>query len=316
MANQTFAIDSSPVQLRRFAIPGQAGLLGPGLSAVCDMPAEAEPGFAIEGLLDGQWREVKVARSPSGHRILISGVGEFTVSADGCAISSHNWEAGILPDTVIEALLGPPVMMALALRGVWCLHASAVIVDGAGVAFMCDSGGGKSTLASFFDAECGPLVERMSDDILPVESGPDRIMALPHFPQLKLPPSEQVPMGTPERIPLAAIYTLNPSSSRDEGEVNILPLSSRQATVALLRHTVASRLFPPPLLERHLDFCAAAGHRVPVRRLSYPRRREWLPPVCDALLADLKALGLLPGCSAKGRLKHAASQGLRFPEGR
>jgi len=64
--------------------------------------------------------------------------------------------------------------------------------------------------------------------------------------------------------------------------VTLVP-GQRQAMQTLIRHTVAARLFDRPLLAAHLDFCAEAAARIPVRRLAYPHRREVLPQVRDAI---------------------------------
>ncbi len=301
LAGHTFVADMSSVRLARFASTVPAAL--PPRRVEPDPPAgpAAEgPVLRREGLVAGEWREVSLRSGRFGHLIWVSGVGEFSVSADGSDIACRSSVNGVGPDTLLKALLGPPVILALALHDVWCLHCSAVMVANRGIAFLGPSGEGKSTLAARLDAEYGPVIRRISDDILPVENGPERLLALPHFPQIKLPPDQQVPVGTPERLPLAAIYVVNTSQPIASKELQITPLSLSRATRALLRQTVASRLFPPQLLERHLSFCADAAGRVPVRSLSYPKRRPWLPRVCEALLADLETLGLSTGDGTTG----------------
>ena len=55
---------------------------------------------------------------------------------------------GAAPVIIEEALLGPALNLALAWRGVWCLHAGAVLHDGQVIVFLGVSGSGKSTLAA------------------------------------------------------------------------------------------------------------------------------------------------------------------------
>ncbi len=224
-------------------------------------------------------------RHEQGLRLHIAGVGEFCVTADGVAVVAL--EPAIVGGALAETLLGPPLVLALAMQGVWCLHASAVTVDGRAVAFAGESGNGKSTLAASLNDAGGSDWRRLADDTLPVCRGSEGVAALPHFPQLKLPASEQHPVDAPARLPLAGVFVVAPPDG--ERSVTVRLLTRRQATQALIRHTVAARLFDRPLLAAHLDFCAEAAARVPVWRLGYPHRRETLPQVRDAIRLELSA---------------------------
>jgi hypothetical protein len=173
-----------------------------------------------------------------------------------------------------DLVLGPGLPLALAWQDVFCLHASAVVVDGKVVALLGASGSGKSTLAAALPQGWG---QRIADDVLPVECGGGPAEALPHYPQLKLAPEAQYPPHAPERRLLAGVFLLAEGDS-----VRIEQLRQRDATLALLRNTVASRLLPPDLLARHLDASARLARAAPVRRLSYPRRRGVLSAVWEA----------------------------------
>ena len=72
---------------------------------------------------------------------------------------------------------------------------------------------------------------------------------------------------------------------------------------ALIRHTVAARLFDKPLLAAHLDFCAEAAARIPVWRLAYPHRRDVLPQVRDAIRRSLS--GSPAGSDSHVAIAHA-----------
>ena len=89
----------------------------------------------------------------------------------------------------------------------------------------------------------------------------------PAFPQLKLPADGQPGAVAPERLRLQAIYLL-PTALEEVvgGGVEIAPLAPGEALAALLRHTVATRLFTADLLRAHLGACGALAERVPVRR--------------------------------------------------
>lgn len=186
-------------------------------------------------------------------------------------------------------LLAPALILTLAQQGVFCLHASAVIAGDQLVVFLGESGQGKSTLAAYLASGWRQLV----DDVLPLTAAAAPVACLP-FPQ-PLPP----PVPTLSSIPLAAACLQPAAACRQpaavyvlhEGELSLSPLSPTAAALALVRHTVAARLFPPDLLARHLDFCAQLAVAVPVKRLSYLRRHAALPAVRQILAADL-------GCGA------------------
>jgi hypothetical protein len=183
-----------------------------------------------------------------------------------------------------EVLLGPVLLLALALGGVFCLHASAVAApDGRGaVAFAGCSGAGKSTLAAAF----GP--RRLGDDVLPValdlEGAP---VVLPRFPQLKLDPATQPGAGAPESLPLVAV--LLPSRVAADAPSKVASLGQRAAAAELVRHTLAGRLFPPDLLARHMDLVTAFVRRVPVVRLEVPWGEDRLPRVTAAIDAAVSS---------------------------
>ena len=227
------------------------------------------------GWIADVWREVDVWRHQQGLRLQIAGVGEFAVTAD--AISVTALEPAVTDAAMAETLLGPPMALALALQGVWCLHASAVTVDGQVIAFAGESGNGKSTLAAYLNAAEEGGWRRLADDTLPVSLGPNGLVALPHFPQHKLPEAGQYPVNAPTHLSLAAVYVLAPPGGADA--VSLRRLDPRQAMQALIRHTVAARLFDKSLLAAHLDFCAETAARIPVWRLAYPHQRENLPQV-------------------------------------
>ena len=73
----------------------------------------------------------------------------------------------------------------LELQGVLCLHASRVTIGAHTVAFLGDSGAGKSSLAAEFLAAGATF---LADDITPVLPQPDAHGIVPMRPQLKLHP--------------------------------------------------------------------------------------------------------------------------------
>ncbi len=237
------------------------------------------------GWLGGQWHEILLTPIKSGYCLNIAEIGDFYIAADGSDIviqsplaQNNEW--------LVEAVLGPALTLALALQGTFCLHASAVAMNGQIVAFVGESGWGKSTLTAYLNAEIGNDWQFVADDVLPIQVSETDVVCLPHFPQLKLPADQQWGLDCPRRLPLTAVYLLNPPAQDDE-TIHIKPLTAVDATLALVRHTVAAKLFDTQLLGKHLTFAATVANQVPVKQLIYPRIYEQLPAVSSALIADL-----------------------------
>lgn len=234
------------------------------------------PGWVGGELLDLACRAgsvVYVLSTGHGHQYQVQRAGHWICRTDD--------EMTVTPKERTAAIWGPALILALALRGVKCLHASAVMRNGRVIAFIGDSGTGKSTLARFLNEQDGAEFRRIADDVLPVELTHQSVMALPHFPQLKLPPHEQVGPECPRRVPLETVYVLETQDR--EAAVAWHPLTKSAATLSLLSHTVAARLFDAGLLRSHLSLCAEAAASLPVRRLVYPRRFDALPTVLALL---------------------------------
>ena len=264
-ALDAFAVDSPAVWIasegyRNKAIGGQVVYDGP-------------------GWIDNRWRPVTSRHSPDGYHLSVDDV-SYWIRSDGGLVVEN--EGAASPSIA----LGSPLILALALRGIFGLHAGVVACGEELVAFIGESGAGKSTLARYLD-EHGPPFRRIIDDTLPVgrdeEGG---FVALPHLPQPKIAAALQPAALAPERMRLRAIYLLDEVGA-SAGGVGIRPLGTAEAAVALVGHTVGSRLFSRDLLSIHLGFCAAMAQAIPVRRLGYPRRFDVLPEVAARLAADL-----------------------------
>jgi hypothetical protein len=108
--------------------------------------------------------------------------GRFLVT-DGCDITIQPG-AGTPESDVRAYLLGSAIGAILHQRGLFPLHANAVVIDGRATAFAGPSGAGKSTLAAFFQARG---LHVLSDDVCALKidrSG--QIVATPGIPRIKL----------------------------------------------------------------------------------------------------------------------------------
>jgi hypothetical protein len=204
------------------------------------------------------------------------------VSADGSEIVQAETTDERSTEVSSELLFGPAMLLALALRGVFALHASAVRCGDRVIAFVGHSGAGKSTLASLLH-EPRAGWERVADDILPFAL-PDGVpMARPRFPQLKLSVDQQWDHTRPESLRLAAVYRLATPSA---GNPRIVPLQGGASVAALAAHSVASSLFGLDLLRHHLEALATAAGVLEVADLHYPRRPDIGPHIRRLLGRD------------------------------
>lgn len=227
-----------------------------------------------EGWVGSAQRIVEVYNALRGILLKVEGGGEFFISQPGEVIGKLNADEE-LSQLDREIILGPVIVLALALRNVWSLHASAVMYNGKTILFLGESGRGKSTLASYLSQHNGWRL--VADDILPAKMDGGTINILPHFPQLKLPLHTQPGVGLPEELPLNQICVL------EQAEPGDLPALHKGATAygvqSLLSHIAGTRMFNVALLAKHLEFSTQAAAKISVHRLIHPHRRDTLPLV-------------------------------------
>jgi hypothetical protein len=231
--------------------------------------------YATTGFTGGRKRRVLLETRPEGATIEIQDFGRFSLSADGSIIALDHLVAPTARGLVEECTLGAPLIVSLALRDCWFLHAAAVVVGEHTVVFAGPSGSGKSTLAARLD--CDVAYRRISDDLLGLCAGDGGLQAVSSFPQLKL------PGGCQSRLPpspVRTIFVLQPAS--DGEELAVRKLEKSEKLIALTRHGVAARLFPPRVLARHLAFCREAAS-VDMTEVVYPRTERALEQFIDLL---------------------------------
>lgn len=225
------------------------------------------------GLVDGGLQRIRSFIDANGARRVEMADGEsFRITATGDRI-----ERIALPDRppaerTVERALGAPLALALAAQGIFVLHASGLVGPRGVAALTTVSGGGKSTLAAAASRQPGLALTRVADDLLPVELSPVPL-ALPHFPQLKLPTSAGYPPDASATLPLALlaeiVHAPQQAGRRDPEGPHGERLDPTGACLAVVRATVASRLFDRDLLASHFAASAAASKRLEVWRLRY-----------------------------------------------
>lgn len=279
----------------------------------------------------------------------------FDTSLDNCADSQSNLRVGVLPGghyfaffysdgvrfaiehrgrevwgdwpenyTLEDActyLLGPVIGFLLRLRGVTCLHASAVAVDEHAIALVGFPGAGKSTTAAAF-ARCGFSV--IADDVAALADDGEKFLVQPGYPRLNLWPdsvralfgsAEALPRITPawdkrymalgtngfafeaKPLPLGAIYLLG---GRDQALAApiIEEMAGRDALAALVANTYVNYLLDRDMRSREFDVLSRVVTGIPIRRVRTPADPSAVFDLCRAIAADARQLIVPAAASA------------------
>ena len=187
-------------------------------------------------------------------------------------------------------LLGPVLGILLRLRGVVCLHASAVAFEGFSVALVGAAGAGKSTTAAAF-AKQGCAV--LSDDIVALVEQEGTFHVMPAYPHLCLwPDSVEMLYGAPDALPhlspewdkrrlalggegtrfedrplpLGAVYILG--NRRPEPAPCVEKIGPQDALVSLVAETYANKILDRDLRAREFVVLGRLAMAVPIRSMS------------------------------------------------
>ena len=266
------------------------------------MVALREPAFHEWTFPDGTlW--TRFFRQGAGYLLRFPELADFEVSADGFSV--QGFPAPGVPSPTVEHLYLNQVMpLALSRQDKLVLHGSAVDIGGQGVAFLGESGRGKSTLAASF-ATAGTRF--LTDDGLLLDWVDGRCMVIPSHPSIRLWEDSQdalvggsvaiapaVSFTSKSRIlagpgiafcdearPLRRIYFLG------EGKVDapaIDPLRPAEALIELVKHSFLLDIEARDMLARHFDDLSRLAALPFYFRLDYPRRYDVLPAVREAIV--------------------------------
>ena len=251
-----------------------------------------------------RWHPVtQFFRQGAGYLLRFPELADFEVSADGFIV--QGWPAPGVPSPTVEHLYLNQVMpLALSRQGKLVLHGSAVDIGGQGVAFLGDSGRGKSTLAASFATEGTRF---LTDDGLLLEWVGDRCMILPSHPSIRLwEDSQDALVGASVAMAPAVSFT---SKARflagpgiafcdearplrrvfflGEGDAlapTIEPLRPAEALIELVKHSFLLDIEARDMLARHFDDLTRLAELPIYFRLDYPRRYNALAAVREAVI--------------------------------
>jgi hypothetical protein len=210
-------------------------------------------------------------------------------------------------------LVGAVLALWLEQKGIPVIHASAVVVRDCAVAFLASSTGGKSSIAAALMQYGFPL---LTDDALAIEHRGRTFVGQPGYPRMRLWPDmaehflgyfEELELVHPETSkrtvpigpegwgafcdvpqPLSCLYIPTRREPETGGtEIEITPVSLRDATIELVRYSSLTRLLTAlGLQSMRLNYLAQIAKRIPMRRIIYPSGLQHLPRVCERLLED------------------------------
>jgi len=212
---------------------------------------------------------------------------QFWVDREGVNLWALWPDTSSLENTA-SYMLGPVFGVLLRLRGMTCLHASAVTVKDYSIAFVGSEGAGKSTTAAAFVRRGHPAI---SDDIVALVDRGD-FQVVPAYPHLALwPDSVTLLYGSPDvlprispdwqkrrlalgnpvnrfeerSLPLGAIYILG--DRRADRAPFVETISDREALIELVVHSYATNTLDHAMRAREFNVFGRLISSVPLRRV-------------------------------------------------
>jgi hypothetical protein len=240
------------------------------------------------------------------------------------------WPGHLMLENAFPYLLGPVFGLLLRLRGVTCLHASAVAFDDSSVVFVGPEGAGKSTTAAAF-AKRGYAV--LSDDIVALSCASSKVSAdralaeaspapgdgvfrvLPAYPHLCLwQDSVNILYGSEEQLPRLAPdwdkrkLVLGTTGTRFESRAlplaaiylfsarawedapRIAPAPLKISLLSLLANTYANNLLDAAMRAEEFNVLDRLVTSVPVRSLTPHADFGHIEELCALIYSDFQTL--------------------------
>lgn len=222
------------------------------------------------------------------------------------------WPFASSIENAASYLLGPVLGLALRLRGVICLHASAVAIENRSVAFVGPAGAGKSTTAAAFARQGYGII---SDDIVALVEREGAFHVMPAYPYLCLwPDSVKTLFESPEALPrllpdwekrrlavgdhgtrferrclpLGAIYVLG--ERRTDPAPFVVAMRPQSSLLALVADTYANKILDRDMRAREFAVLGKMATTIPIRRVHANEDAGRLESLCKVIRADLDSL--------------------------
>lgn len=243
-------------------------------------------------------------RSGEDYMLRFPDIADYAIACDGSRVDA--WPAPDADPATVEHLfmnqVGP---LAASRAGLLVLHASAVSIAGACVAFVGETGRGKSTLAAACAAAGLPF---LADDGLQIRWNGDRVLAVPSYPSIRLWADSESMLASPalrrappvqyttkarilagptlrhcgESLPLARIYLLGEGVAKRPEIEHVRP---SLAALELVRHSFLLGITETALLARHFEQVSRLADLGLLYHLDYPRSYDGLEELRAAILS-------------------------------
>lgn len=270
------------------------------------------PALRVFRVLDGEY-----------YRFLYADQTEFVVDRNGTEIWA-DWRDPLTLEDTSTYLLGPIMGFVLLLRGLVCLHASAIAIGDDAIALVGPAGSGKSTTAAAF-SDRGYSI--LAEDVVTLDDRSDHFLVRPAYPCIRLwPASVKALYGSETHLPrltpnwdkcyldlterpeqfqqqplrLAAIYQL--SERRDNGKAPFVEhLDRAKGLMSLVANTYATKLMDKQMRAREFELLTRVLNNVPLRRVTPHTDPALIPELCDSILNDFESIENGHGPSRRDR---------------
>jgi hypothetical protein len=237
---------------------------------------------------------------------------EFFVSESGSEIWA-TWPENLTLEDTATYLLGPIFGFLLRLRGMTCLHASAIAVDGRAIALIGPAGAGKSTTVAAFAQQGYPA---LSEDVVALCDRGDSFFVQPGYPLIRLWPEsvqalfgskDALPPLTPnwdkryldltqdgfsfqrQPLPLAALYILD-RRINDPAAPSVEGIPSHTGLIELVANSYTNYMLDQRMRAREFDLLGRLVNNMPLRKLKPHSDPARLPELCRFILDDFRSL--------------------------
>ncbi|MFC1832339.1 hypothetical protein ACFL0S_10005 [Thermodesulfobacteriota bacterium] len=231
---------------------------------------------------------------------------DFEIASDGMSVDCHP-VLGTSEETVQHLYTNQVLPLAMSMMGKLVFHGSAIEVDNHAVAFLAESGRGKSTLAASFAVNGSRF---LTDDGLVLDPTSTGYQAHPGDPSIRLWMDSERELITPGTLaapalpytsksrflaepsisfcgqprPLSRVYFLGDGSSET---IVFGSMIESEALVEFAKHSFLLDIEKRSLLSTHFDMLAKLVNQFVPYRLDFPRRFDFLERVRETIIEHL-----------------------------
>lgn len=277
------------------------------------LPQPARPQQPLRGEPYDRWVlpdgtvKAEFRRNGAGFILRFPYEADFAIATGGAEVTG--WPApGVAHDHFISLFNNAIQPLIGDHAGGLFLHGSAVAIGGRAVAFLGESGDGKTTLAGAFAKGGHPF---LTEDVIELVTEGDDYWLQPKPSGLRLyADSAEWLIGAPtgaessddkidvtgamalpfaaSSAPLAALVLLG---SDHDAALSLAPLTPAAAVQRLLPHSFVLDVEDKPRLRAHFSRIVGLATLVPLYTLDYPRRYDELPQVIESIIAHVMKAG-------------------------